>query len=659
MRPVESPSAVGIFKTVFFFLGVLAILFFSFTHVASADGSQTYTTPGTYTFAVPAYGTLTVQVWGGGGGGGGAGGAGTYYAGAGGAGGVSYFSSVVAYGGAGGPYSLGNNNTGSAAGGSASGGTTNIAGSAGGSGQAYAGYCYCSGAGGTAPSGGAGGASVTGMQGGYFASGNSGGVPGAGGSGGTFRFGSHILHAGGGGGSGAYSSRTYTAGAIAGSVTVVVGGGGAGGGPSSQGGNYGGAGAAGRVTVTWTTATPSCTINATPTTINQPSGTALTWTSTNATTFHITRINYVTPNVSGGTTDYPSATVTYTGTATGPGGTGTCTRTVTVNRSCTLNGNTIVHGASATAYQASTVPYGNSCVSQTRTCTDGTLSGTYTHASCSVTPAANCTFNGNTVSHGASVTAYQSSSVPYGSSCSSQSRSCSNGTLSGSYAHASCSVTPAANCTLNGVTVLHGASRTFYTQQTAPVGQLCSAISQSRTCTNGTLSGTASYQYGSCLCAPIYSCSGSNIRYTNSACSTSTVATCSLPGYCTAGQSTCQYDDIGYNSFSATTTSAASGGSGSGTAFTATGHLEARPALVRTGDRSRLFWNVSSAQNCTVTGTNGDSWTQTSTPSWGVLTLPITALTRFTLTCDAYPTVLPATITETASVLPSPQYGEI
>ncbi|MHB1086782.1 MAG: peptidoglycan-binding domain-containing protein [Minisyncoccota bacterium] len=57
----------------------------------------------------------------------------------------------------------------------------------------------------------------------------------------------------------------------------------------------------------------------------------------------------------------------------------------------------------------------------------------------SSTPAS-CVFNGQTVASGSSVTAYQSSSVPTGSQCVSQQRACANGTLSGTFASASCTV---------------------------------------------------------------------------------------------------------------------------------------------------------------------------------------------------------------------------
>jgi hypothetical protein len=52
--------------------------------------------------------------------------------------------------------------------------------------------------------------------------------------------------------------------------------------------------------------------------------------------------------------------------------------------SCTFNGKTIASGASVTAYQASSVPAGQTCASQTRACSQGTLSGTYAYGSCAV-----------------------------------------------------------------------------------------------------------------------------------------------------------------------------------------------------------------------------------------------------------------------------------
>jgi Right handed beta helix region len=68
----------------------------------------------------------------------------------------------------------------------------------------------------------------------------------------------------------------------------------------------------------------------------------------------------------------------------------------------------------------------------------GTDSGAESNSEAS---AGACSFDGNTVPSGASVTAYQAASVAPGSLCISQSRVCADGTLSGSYGFASCSVT--------------------------------------------------------------------------------------------------------------------------------------------------------------------------------------------------------------------------
>ena len=60
----------------------------------------------------------------------------------------------------------------------------------------------------------------------------------------------------------------------------------------------------------------------------------------------------------------------------------------------------------------------------------------------SVEESDSCTFNGQTVAHGEGVTAYLAESVAYGGSCSSQTRTCSDGTLSGDYMSLSCEVLP-------------------------------------------------------------------------------------------------------------------------------------------------------------------------------------------------------------------------
>lgn len=350
----------------------------------AAAGSQTYSSPGTYSFTVPSYGSLTVKVWGGGGGGGSNCAEGYAYGGVPStAGTASRFGSITANGGGRGidanvapacPDTPG-------AGGTASGGSTNTTGGAGAA--SLSSSPWTGGAGGNSPSGGAGGAGGvgTGGPGGGPGSGYSGAAPGGGGGG------SGSAPGGGGGG---YATRTYSQGDLApgASVTVVVGRGGAGAYADLGFGTiYGGNGASGRVTITWTDAAPTCSVSADTNPLDYGNTTTLHWTSANATTFYINNVGYVTPNQSGSATIGPLATTNYSGTATGPGGTTNCPYTLTVNppANCTAPwGSTVTHDSSVTAYQSSTVPYGQSCVSETRTCTNGSLSGSYAYVSCEV-----------------------------------------------------------------------------------------------------------------------------------------------------------------------------------------------------------------------------------------------------------------------------------
>lgn len=201
--------------------------------------SQIYATPGTYTFTVPSYETLTVEVWGGGGGGTGA----PYDAAAGHSGGASSWDgTLAAAGGAGGPA----NYTPGGAGGSGSGGTTNLTG---GKGEAGVNFSY-GGAGGAGANGGAGGARTNRGSSPGIVNGHPGTAPGGGGSGAVYST-ARVSHSGAGAGGGGYASRAYTAGAYASgsTITVVVGAGGAGG---YYNASAGGNGAPGQVKITWT-----------------------------------------------------------------------------------------------------------------------------------------------------------------------------------------------------------------------------------------------------------------------------------------------------------------------------------------------------------------------------------------------------------------------
>jgi len=169
-------------------------------------------------------------------------------------------------------------------------------------------------------------------------------------------------------------------------------------------------------------------------------------------------------------------------------------------------GGTIASGQSVIAYQALSVAFGGSCIFETRTCTNGVLSGSFTFQNCTINPPANCTLPwGGTIANGQSVTAYQTLTVPNGQVCASQTRTCNNGTLSGSYTFQNCTVNPPVTCALPwGGTINVGQSVTAYQTLTVANGQVCT--SETRTCqSNGTLSGSFTYQ--NCTVTPPNSCS--------------------------------------------------------------------------------------------------------------------------------------------------------
>jgi hypothetical protein len=183
-------------------------------------------------------------------------------------------------------------------------------------------------------------------------------------------------------------------------------------------------------------------------------------------------------------------------------------------------GSQLAVGNSVTAYLTAVAP----CTSQVRTCNQATgLSGTYSNQNCY----ADCTLPwGGNISHGASVTAYLTSTP----TCTSETRTCNNGTLSGSYTFQACSGSP---CTLPwGGSIAHGASVTAWN---GPMQKPTCTLSETRTCNNGSLSGSWQYQTCSNCSGVIYPTSGAT-RYcwhTTSAFQSCTT-TCSTKGGCVA-----------------------------------------------------------------------------------------------------------------------------
>lgn len=184
---------------------------------------------------------------------------------------------------------------------------------------------------------------------------------------------------------------------------------------------------------------------------------------------------------------------------------------------CVVNGIAIEDGASRNLYSAQSLPAGLACEQYlgARTCAGGILGGDakYQYASCSVLVEKSCAVASTTIASKSSRTFYDRSSVSPGDTCDAhkQARTCTNGVLSGNASFSKLSCTGPRSCTLDGATIADGASSTFYFAQHVPLGELCSAYGITRSCSDGTLGGDAFYKYSSC--APIASsmCVADNI----------------------------------------------------------------------------------------------------------------------------------------------------
>lgn len=84
--------------------------------------------------------------------------------------------------------------------------------------------------------------------------------------------------------------------------------------------------------------------------------------------------------------------------------------------------------------------------------------------------------------------------------------------------------------------------------------------------------------------------------------------------------------------------------------FTASGHLQVIPILVKSGDPVQVYWNVANASSCSVIGNNGDAWNMTSSGTAGQTSSGITAQTTFVLHCVALPGATPPSVQESQLV---------
>ncbi len=200
--------------------------------------------------------------------------------------------------------------------------------------------------------------------------------------------------------------------------------------------------------------------------------------------------------------------------------------------SCMFNGQQVAHGQAIPAFQSSTANFGSTCLMESRVCSNGALTGSFAYASCNVQAPASCMFNGQQIAHGQSVTAYESSSVPFGASCAMQARLCSNGALSGAFTFSSCSIGAPASCTFNGLQVAHGQSTPAFQSSVVARGQSCAR--EDRVCSNGTLSG--SYSFGACNMAPGQSCTHAGQTFADGTPFTVYQEGATCPGIHTAGR---------------------------------------------------------------------------------------------------------------------------
>jgi len=141
--------------------------------------------------------------------------------------------------------------------------------------------------------------------------------------------------------------------------------------------------------------------------------------------------------------------------------------------SCNFNDEEIPNGQSLTAYSAESLVYDAKCssVAETRTCNDGELSGSFEFASCVEEPPANCSFDNQIVLHEDYVEAFQLSAVEWNQSCNDYKkiRTCDNGTLSeADYIFPSCTATEPLDCTFDSQTILHGADVEAYQLSSVP-----------------------------------------------------------------------------------------------------------------------------------------------------------------------------------------------
>ena len=173
------------------------------------------------------------------------------------------------------------------------------------------------------------------------------------------------------------------------------------------------------------------------------------------------------------------------------------------------------------------------------------------------------------------------------------------------------------------------------------------------TVTNGLFSGYAwgsdvvgwvsfANAYTPCVPATTYTCSGStivqNVTATNCQVTSTNLATCVSPQFCTAGSAICLWPspEVMPNG-------------------NQTGNLTARPSLIPKGGSIKVYWDIADVESCTATGSNGDSWNALTSGSAGETSRAIDQQTTYTLSCLQDDGVTYFTQTATVNVVPTYQ----
>ncbi|OGG80296.1 hypothetical protein A3A39_03435 [Candidatus Kaiserbacteria bacterium RIFCSPLOWO2_01_FULL_54_13] len=132
---------------------------------------------------------------------------------------------------------------------------------------------------------------------------------------------------------------------------------------------------------------------------------------------------------------------------------------------------------------------------------------------------------------------------------------------------------------------------------------------------------------GAASCTAQYYCSGNDLYYRESSCTTRFIERCSY--LCSGGACV--------------------------PAPVPTGDITVSPALVRLGETTKVTWVTANVTSCTVTAGNGDSWSGLSSPAGGQTTRQIVTATIYTLSC----TGPGGNLTDTATVNILPVFQEI